>query len=333
MPVSIALLSTACGTATPVKKVEPEPPVVVVPPACIPHDSEYFLRPTLTGNVLDFCTDNAGEQAECWRFDLASDTLTRAAFIPELPEEIVSDKESGPHWQLDRGTNTLAVCVDPSACKPVKLPAKHVIRAGTSPSASADGTMVVATLSSGGEADVPWAAVYDVKSGKQIAKKKIGEGSYTCGGASFIGNTVLVATDVCAGPGGQAWLARPSDLKKIAGVGDEGFNQYAPDFRPLASDDRYVFLETGGRSLLVQDVKTGKVLSKVALKDQFTSFGEGEDLSWNVPATGGFLWRQTDGTWVTGLEGTAMKVVVIDAEARNKVGVHTVPRCAAPPEQ
>jgi len=331
--VIVALSLTACGSSPEVKKTVVERPVEAVPApapvACIPADTEYFQDTSFADSAYRFCTQGESGPA-CWRFDITTDTLTPFAAPPEASEAEPPDVSSGPHWRYTKSANKLELCVSDDSCRVVKLPAKLVMHEYTKPSASADGTMVVATLSSGEMSVKPTIVTWDVASGKQLARQKVGDDSYTCGGGEFVGNTVLIALNVCAGPGGLAWLAKPKDLKKIADLGPKDYGQYGPIALPLDGDD-YLFLEQGARSVMVQNVTTGKVVSRLDLGPQYKKIEDSEDVGYDVPADGGAIWKLSSGGYAVALEGSAGKIAVVDASGTKLVSIHPVPRCAATP--
>lgn len=322
------------------------------------EEATNLERVTLTGAVVGFCVadPNGGELAlACFDFDLATGTLTKkpspAAPAPAAVDAPADTQASGAHWKLDRTANKLDACPLPDACKALDLDGK-VLREGMTASESADGKYLVTILDTKSESApvAPWVYVYEIASGKRVAKKKVGDDSYTCGTASFVGNTVLVALDVCAGPGGIAWLAKPTNLAKIADLGPKDYNQFDPQFVPLGGDEfvagkrsavfasEFAFLEAGARSVMVQNVVTGKVVRRLDLSSHFPT-PEGYEAP-DIPPYGGTI--DLIDPAVAGAVGNGRilvtlsdagfgKLVVIDGAVEHVVKVHELPRCPAHP--
>ncbi|MFO0746738.1 MAG: hypothetical protein U1F43_13860 [Myxococcota bacterium] len=294
---------------------------------------DYSLT-SLKGQVFSFCIydDQAGEASgftSCFAYDLAASTLKKEPPPPAPPADGPEPKHAldGDGWKVDLDAHTVSVCAG-GDCKPLALDGK-VPTEFLPPSVSEDKTMIVVTLQEGGTAEeggTAWAYVYDVATRKRLAKKKLAEDSYICGGASFVGNTVLVAMDVCAGPGGTAWLADPKKLTKIADLGPEDFGRYAPQWQRVEGD-RWAFLEQGGRSVVVQDVVSGKVVSRLDLSEQFPLVEGARD----VPAYGGDFEVLDGGGYLVALPGPGIgRLLVLDAKLAAVAKVHDLPRCAAP---
>lgn len=333
------------GEVTPAETVAPAEAAPAAAPCVAKEEATALERLTLTGTVVGFCIPDphGGELAlSCFDFDLATDALTKKA-PPAAPKPAPVDAPpetlfSGPHWKLDRTANKLDICPSPDACKALDLDGK-VVHEDATASESADGKYLVTLLAikQEGNPGAPWVYVYDLASGKRVAKKQVGDDSYTCGTATFIGNTVLVALNVCAGPGGAAWLAKPTNLAKIADLGPKDYGQFDPQFVPLEGD-QFAFLEQGARSVMVQNVATGKVVRRLDLSNLFPT-PEGYEAP-DIPPYGGTI--DPIGPSAAGAVGNGRilvtlsdagfgKLVVIDATAEHIVKVHELPRCPTKP--
>jgi hypothetical protein len=349
--------AAAPGDAAPAAPYDTAPEPAEVAPAeataaptaapCVAKEEATGLeRLTLTGAVVGFCIPdpNGGELAlSCFDFDLATDTLTKKA-PPAAPKPEAAGApndntlSSGPHWKLDRTANKLDACPLPDACKALDLDGK-VLHEDMTASESADGKYLVTILDTKSESApvAPWVYVYELATGKRVAKKKVGDDSYTCGTASFVGNTVLVALDVCAGPGGIAWLAKPTSLAKIADLGPKDYNQFDPQFVALGGDE-FAFLEAGARTVMVTYGVPGKVVRRLDLSSHFPT-PEGYEAP-DIPPYGGtidLLDPAVAGAvgngriLVTLSDGGFGKLLVIDATAERVVKVHELPRCPTHP--
>ncbi|MBL0220637.1 MAG: hypothetical protein IPQ07_43070 [Myxococcales bacterium] len=164
------------------------------------------------------------------------------------------------------------VCAPPKACRRLALkPLPNLVdepREGYHVDVSADGTRAIATvpLTEGPKKPV---VIFDLATGKQVAKVTVGDGEYSCPGtARFLGNSVYVTASVCNDLKAKAWLF--SKDGKLLGTVD-AINAVNVEFSdPYALDgDRWAIAGRGGNGVAIVDVATGKVTSAIATTPQF----------------------------------------------------------------
>ncbi|MCA9515434.1 MAG: hypothetical protein KC635_10855 [Myxococcales bacterium] len=317
------------------------PPVAAKPtpaPLCAPPGAT-LEQPRLDGDGVFFCTyasdpDAEGNYSRCFRFDLATSALA-ARPVPKVAEP--ADAQDAPPtvdgegWRYDRGAQAVFLCSAPGECKKkLDLGSKKLapLEYGTADT-SASGKLVLVNAAERDAGENVWVIVFDRATGKRVAKKKVSFDSYICGGARFVGETVLVGLDVCAGPGGAAWLAKPTTLAKLAELGgkDDAFNTYAPLGVPIG-DGLWAFRSSGLGSVVVQDVTTGKVVRKVDLSELFPLIPDYDPPARDLPPDGGFFGQLPSGELVAVPDGTGFgHVAVLDAKATRVVRRLEIPVC------
>lgn len=320
----------------------PEPaaePPAAAPAVCVPPGSLAQAR--LDGDGVFLCTNAAeadaqGDFSRCFHLDLASGALA-ARPVPRVAEpadaQDMPQVIDGDGWRYDRGAEAVSLCTAPGECTKRKLDLGKLTPAELAPVATSGSGKLIA-VSATDKAGAMWVLVFDRASGKRVAKKKVSfDSSYVCGGASFAGETLVVGLDVCAGPGGVAWLARPTTLARIADLGGGGadFNAYDPAGVPLGGD-LWAFRSSGLGAVVVQDVVTGEVLRRVDLSPLFPLITDFPPPYREIPAYGGLFGKLPSGELVAVAdEGGLGHVAVLDPAATRVTRWLTFPLCAGAP--
>lgn len=244
---------------------------------CLPASSNLTdARATAEGVV--FCHDAGVEGVAPQCFSAAVGPTGRYNPEPQpTPETPIS---------LTRTVDDRAVevCEREDACKTIRVGGVLDHRLPTEQIAAVNwklGRLAVLTGVQETEA-LPRVELYDARSGKRLASrplpfgKKPGKSDYRCGDLAWLGDTLLVRTNVCAGPGGQSWLARGRNLRPIGLLGTRKMNTYRAAPVRVAGN-RWAFLATFSRALVVQDIRTGKVLRTISLEGHVEEVDEDSD--------------------------------------------------------
>lgn len=335
LSVIAASSALACGAATVHAAPEgdpeaeaaktPAPPTSPAPetrPAgtCLPGPAygPQLERLALDGDALSFCRYE-GEGPACYVFDLASETL-RAAPVPEGEPDY--DAFPGLRAPEDRGT--VERCAPEGRCQRLAVPSGFTAMSGA---VSASGELAALTLTMvrggvGGH-DVQ---VYALPSGRPVTRFEVKDEVFGCARVDFVGETLLVQLDICAGPAGRAWLADPKTGVKIADVGGPDFGAWSLHPQHVAGD-RWAFREESGVEVVIQDVRTGAIAHRVDLRDTLARTDDG---ALDTDPSSGAMFRARDGALVVvhdaGAQGTIVKV---DGATGRVAAVVKMPRCAA----
>lgn len=294
------------------------------PPACVPAGEAGVW---FDGTAVELCV--WAPEATCFGFD----PTTRALTTRPAPTDAVRTARYAPAGVEVLDAEALATAGNRhTVCAPAGAPCKEVpLGEGRVRwrSFSEDGRMVVYSVGPSDD-DVATARrlhrflVFATATGKLLKKHTYRNNSMLCGGARFVGDLLLVAVDVCAGPGGEAWFLNPKTGKHLGGVGGRGyFGAYQPSVWLRETD--IVLLEQGGKRVAVHDRKTGAFERIVALVPEDALPTE---------AYGSTLFPRPDGDALVTLSGESSGTVLRLDSAALKVRERIVaPRCqtTAPP--
>ncbi len=323
----------ACGAALiaacPGAQKVPTPPLVEITEAsatCVAQPGPGGYAPMLerlaiAGRQLRFCrAEEAGER--CYAFDLDRGLLAPAPSPPsvELPAPFPR------RVKVDEGKGTAQLCDGiGSACRQLDL-GREPQRVEGAAFSSSDRMLAVTTTPVGGGPAT--ATVFGADSAKAIGRIVINpSGDYECGSATFVGETVLAMEDVCAGPAGVAWLAKPDSGHHIAWVGGRaGWGAFRVAYEHV-DGPLWAFREERGVEVVVQNVSTGEVVHRFDLRDTFPKGAAGNLLT--DPSRGAML--ETDrGELVVVHDGHAQgTVVILDPKEGRRVRVLHMLVCGA----
>jgi hypothetical protein len=290
---------------------------------CLPESSSLTHAEAVPGGVA-YCHDTGEEGVPpvclkaAWSADAApySATVYRRPDVPVSGIRTVDDK-------------AVEVCEPSGGCR--------LFETGLlDPYLSADRVAAVnrrlgrlAVLTGAQESSDPFPRVqlYDLKTGKLLRSRAMTferpakTSDYVCGDLRWLGDTLLISTNVCAGPGGQSWLARGRNLAPIGLLGSRRMNTYGA--RPVhVRGNQWAFLSAFSRELVVQDIVRGKVLRRINLKGVVE---EGDE----------------DGDFLVALPGDRLAIVLGGRQLGDIVlfgkgggapeSRHTAPRCPKAP--
>jgi hypothetical protein len=321
----LSFLALSCGTSQvastpePVAPPEPVPPPVVEAPVCLDPLAFSFPAIHVEGDTVEYC---GGGDTVCVVYDLGTGALSRREPPTEavfLARSVRTDVELLDAEAIKSAGRTHELCAPAgSPCKTVKLGEGRAHWR----SHSADGKLTVYSMEPDDEAPLDKSKmrflVFDRLTGRLIKTHVFQDGSLRCGGARFVGNLLLVAVDVCAGPGGEAWFMDPRTGRKLANVGGEGpFGQYDPAV--WVHDKIVAVLEQTGTRFALHDVETGA----------FLRFVEPFPMDELMPEPyGNGLWMRPDGDALLTLTGEAVGVVLrIDGQTFALKARYDAPRC------
>ena len=338
--LAITILGWSACKSAPDTRSEPEPSEPVSrpdtqPPAkaalCIPA-VPFMAEVQVRARDIDvhFCvergTDDNGAPipSDCWTVDLKTGALAQAE--PMAPFRSMGDMRV----LVDMETGAIKRCPEgPVAVGCTEMKPKLGKAESLSPAAamSDDGKRVAYGVTPSDGSGLSKIVVEQLEPRKKLSSFKVGDESFRCPVPQFLGDDILYLNiSVCAGPGA---LGEFRDIKgnKLGPVGPVsadgiGFPTYGHDAIRRAGDV-WAFLETTGQSIVLQNVRTGKVDKTIALAP------EGELVPFANPGESG--WDKTpDGRIVVVGAGPVVGTTwVVDAEA----GTYTrwsVPVCAAP---
>src|SRR5262249_6405507 len=208
------------------------------------------------------------ELPTCFEVDLASGAYRpRAATADEAlgrPEQV-----RAPVTAKIRDGKEVSVCRD-GACRTLAVPELGGITAPwIEAMANAAASLVAALLprdATGGDpADTTGynehkvAVVYDVARGRRLARIDLGEPAHT---VSFVGDTLLVTNDTCGGSCVSSTLVDTRTGKHIAALGGDTPFDARSVSAARATGDVYAFTDTNSSAIVLQDVKTGRVVHR-----------------------------------------------------------------------
>jgi len=345
MPRWIALLTTlplallaplgGCPSAStpivaepPPDPTPPEPPRIEeppAPPACLDLGEEAYAvapmieRARLVEGGLYFCRREV-DAPVCWVMDLDDGSLTSA----DVPEDIDAGWTPPPTpapLKISDDKLGAEVCPESGRCRALELPIRGATILGAAVSASGD--YAALTLARDEQYTIQ---LYALPSGRRLKRITTPSDPYPCASARFVGDTLLVMQDICAGPAGYAWLANPKTARRVAWVGGSAeFGAWSVHEQPVG-DDLWAFREDSGRQVVVQSVKDGRIVHRINLDDTFPRTEDGTILA--DPDAGSMLRNNATGELVLVHDGAAQgKVVRVDPREGRVVKVVTAPRC------
>ncbi len=328
IPLLACLAVSACGTSTPVvapptdPTPEPSPePLPEAAPVCLPADG-YGLPSWLDGREVEVCVSS--NEAVCLGYDLDTGTVTRRT--PPSDEALTARLARQGFEILDaeliaQNKNTHTLCAPSgSPCKDIQLGKGRA----NWRSQNADKSLTVYSM---GPTDADFShiashnfLVFETATGKLIKKHTFRDASLRCGGAYFVDNFLVVAVDVCAGPGGNTWFLDPKSGKKIDEIGGENqFGAYHPEVWVL--DDKILFLEQTGTRFAIHDRKSGKFQRIVDLSPD-------DELVQKTDPYGNQLWVLPDGDALITLTGESTGLMLrVDSQSLVVEQRITIPRC------
>ena len=269
--IVLVAAGAAVGTAA-------RPPMKPMPPDCVAR-TDAEARPTrvatLSAGMIAFCLEGSAETS-CWTVDLATGRYARgpelAPFVDAGDAGPPSDGEDPPPTPEAKGALTVArtprnVKVCKTGTSDCRTYAPKGLPKGGGPlraSVNEAGTLMVVEIP-GVSSTVAFAETYDLVTGKRIARFKVAKPDGPCGGAELLGDTVMLTTSVCEGPGESSWLATPAG-KKIAMVGGKDSISTAETTPVRVDGDVWAFdAGNGGAEVVLQNVRTGAVTKRIAL--------------------------------------------------------------------
>ena len=332
LPLLLLLPLAACPAATtpispapaPASPPAPEPPAPV--PPCLDFGADVFAvapmleRVTLDGDALRFCRREAGGDA-CYTVDLASGAFATAPIPSDFDDAPDRTEPTPAPLKLSADNRKAEVCDDNGRCRALKLPVRSAII--TRASVSASGRHAALTMAVG---DQYLIQLYAIPTGKALKRITITADPYPCASASFLGDTLLVMQNICAGPAGNAWLADPTTAKRVAWVGGSPeFGAWSLWEEPVG-DNLWAFREEAGREVVIQSVTDGRIVHRITLDDTFPRSEEGDVLA--DPSVGMMLRNKDRNELVVVHDGPAQgRIVRIDPVAGKVVKVVAMPRC------
>jgi hypothetical protein len=277
------------------------------------HDN-VLVSFTADDRTATFCLktgEDAKAAARCTAVDLATGAYREAVMPPPAPPP--------PALTIKEGARGVEACTG-AACKKLDLP-RPKDDGPYAASASADGKRLVVT---GGALE--GFALLDAATGKQLKTVKVADDGACVEGASFVGESVYVATSVCAGPGGSAALYSAAG-KKIGDLAPEEINTFGAE--PIhVGGDHWAIVGYGGGDVLVFDARTARKVHLVEIQspEDCEPCGEvlGEAASWHVSP----LAKLPSGKLAT-LDGAG--VTILDPATGKIERTHRLPICAAKP--
>ena len=290
------------------------------PGYCVTSDADNVLTAFVADDrTATFCLGKEGDEKvapRCTAVDLATGAYSAAAAAPAAPAAppaALAIKQDARGVEACKG----------AACKKLDLPAPKADDgevAGYRIAVSSDGKRVAAT---GGA--LPGVVLLDGATGKRLKELKLG-GDGTCiEGASFVGDSVYVATSNCAGPGGGAVLYAAAGQKLGDVATEETINAYGAE--PLhVGGDHWAIVGYGGGEVLVFDARTGKQVHIIDVQPPEDCEQCGEVLGTAAQWTASPIAKLPSGKLAT-LDGTG--VSIIDPAAGKVEKTHRMPICAA----
>lgn len=289
------------------------------PAHCVTNEAGNVLVAFVADDrTATFCLGKEdGEKVapRCTTVDLATGAYSAAAAAPAAPAA------AAPALAIKQDATGVEACKG-AACKKLELPAPKAGDgevAGYRIAVSSDGKRVAAT---GGE--LPGVVLLDGATGKKLKELKLG-GEDTCiEGASFVGESVYVATSNCAGPGGGAVLYSAAGQKLGDVATEETINSYGAE--PIhVGGDRWAIVGYGGGEVLVFDARTGKQVHIIDVPHPEDCVPCGEVLGTAAHWTASPIAKLPSGKLAT-LDGTG--VSIMDPAAGKVERTHRMPICA-----
>lgn len=250
-----------------VKKPAPPPKP---DPICVAANENENRIVVANGNLsgAQFCVAG-GAAPLCYGVDLTSGEYSK---LTEQPEAQTRGLEAAMAT-LKVSEKTIEVCVA-DACKPLKYKVNKAVPP-TAVSINHAGTQVAIAAAKG------VVEVWDVATNKKVSTVKFGKGDYRCGSPAFVGDTLAISADVCAGPAGRGGLYGKGG-KRLADIGGADFGTFGLAHTQV-DNNTWAFLEESAGKLVLQDVVTGKVVKTIALD---TLWSNGVSHSEKLPTIG-----------------------------------------------
>lgn len=252
---SLALWWLMAPSPARAQAAKPAPPAPAKPPApvCVAASDSMADSIALDGNKLKYCFE--GSAVRCYATELDTGRTMTGPTPPGDSRPRIVPATPGP--KVEVGDEDLKVCkADGGGCKAFKPKDEVDPGLGLTGAVSASGAL--AALANG-----VYVETFDVASGKRLGRFKAGPKPWLCTGVEFAGETVVVHHSECGSSSSQSWLATVAG-KKIAGVG--GTKAIDPAWRPAHVEaTRWAFVAQSGDALVIQDVKSGKLVKKISL--------------------------------------------------------------------
>jgi len=340
---AVASLAASCGTSPPPLVVEreaepvtagpttPEPPTPE-PGTCLPGaqvDAGHWSLEALAleGRALHFCR-REDDGAGCYALELDTGAMSGrpvpAGFGDDEDDEPAVVPAGQRELSYDEDQGTLSLCdAEGDRCRRLDLGKGDV--ALTWAERDATGERVLAVVSSA-DGDDLHLLLFRARDRKRLARVPISNDDESCGSARFVGPSVLVIRDVCAGPGGTAWLVKADTGATIGPVGrGDAWNAWDVDVAHLEGD-RWAFREAGGEEVVVHDVRTGELVKVIDLRDTHPREG---DFVLSDPSLGA-MFKTAAGELVVVHDGVGQgRVVLVDPAAGAVTRVVRMPFCVA----
>jgi hypothetical protein len=297
----------------------PKKPPVQPPSTCAPADSEarpWRVAAEGAGQV-SFCLGH-DTQPTCWLVDVGAGSQQALAAVAAPRDGSPPDYDrarlpAAP--QVKTSKREVTVCIGTDPCKTFK-PKVGNTDYDMQAAINESGTLL-ATAS--GPENKQWVDVFDVASGKSLAHVRAGTSDDPCVSVGLAGDTVIVDESNCAGPDDSAWLVTKKG-KKLAKLGSKKQPLQTAAMTPVRADgDVWAFNSFDNAEVVLQNVKTGKLVARVALPDP----GE-------MPSSTVLVADGAGKVLVIGGGKTPGRVIAIDVATRKIVATHELPACAPP---
>jgi hypothetical protein len=231
-------------------------PKPAAPATCMAADAEPVLI-AIDANKLRQCAWD-GAHLSCFATELATGAWSSAAAPAGSERPRIAPIAGAP--KIDVGDQRATVChADGSACK--TLTPKSPVDPGLGLSAAANAAGTLGAL--GYYGDKTWVETFDLATGKRIARVAAGSKKVKCVTVDVLGDALYVDEAVCGGEVSTAWLGSKAG-KRIAAVG--GAQPIHPSGQAVhLADTLWAFSAAAGDTVVLQDVKTGKVTKRIAI--------------------------------------------------------------------
>ncbi|MFO0747285.1 MAG: hypothetical protein U1F43_16705 [Myxococcota bacterium] len=321
--------------ATPTPTPTPEPKAPELPPGpCIPPaESVAAITASATDDAVSFCIvrdwPNEGGPAvtpDCWTVDLAGGALTAGGGVPSYGPGV---PPFGAEFDADK--RIIRVCPNgPQAvgCVDYK-PSIKKNETVASADVDASGMRLAYVVENLDGQTAPHVIVEQTRPKKQLASFGFGDVNFHCGMPQFVGDNLVIAAGICAGPAAIGAIYTDKG-KKVAPVGPAPSE---PDAMPMdiygheaiqLDGDRWAFVTSTGSQVAIQDVKSGKVEKVIDI-----AAASGQTVEFANPGESG--WTRTPGgklVLVTGGAGLG-SVFLIDPATGGARRVAAPPQCPA----
>ncbi len=153
------------------------------------------------------------------------------------------------------------VCLGSTRCRRISATPKGVTPARSDLALNPAGTRL-AVIAGKNANSVRMVSVYDVPKGKLLWRKPSGD---ECANVRWLGDALLVNSDVCAGPSGQSWLADPDTGARRTWIGGaHKLNTYGE--APVYLSGRlWAWIGIRGKDIVIHDVGTASMVRTISL--------------------------------------------------------------------